>query len=105
MWSVSTSSILLASFPTFKTNYSFEISDRSKNNTVQEFTENLVAFVKILSLYNVMNSLGTGRYSLQFETNFEMGRIAMSFLKNDPGEYMLIDVLRYEKKECAERIT
>lgn len=72
---------------------------------MEEYTENLVGFVKMFSLYNVMEPETKIRYVLQPETAFEVGMVALSFLVHEPGMNALINAIRHEKKECAEKIT
>lgn len=81
-----------------------EISDRTiENSTFEDLVESLVAFVKMLSLYNVMNPTTKSGYVFGPETSGVITKVARSLfmLKSD----MVITALLFNKKECAEKIT
>lgn len=65
--------------------------------------EHVVAFVKMLALYNVIDPTAQHKYMVTPETTALIGEVAKSLILVDPNT--IIKTLIFKKKECAEKIT
>lgn len=71
--------------------------------SLEVYAEYIVAFVKMLSLYNVVDPNNKGRYLAAPLTTALIGNVAKSLFIARPD--LIIKTLLFEKKECAGKIT